>query len=139
MSRSGGLSLAVAMFAGALVPEPARAAGFLFYETGSAEVGLASAGYTARAGGPSTLLSNPAGMTRLEGSQVQLGTQLAYGHLQFAHDAQTDPILGNNDRWPARLGQLREHVHPVLLLRLHLARLTASAEGHYNSGRCLWS
>jgi long-chain fatty acid transport protein len=96
MSRRGGLSLAVALAAGALVPD-ARAAGFLFYEVGSSEIGLASAGYTARAGSASTLLSNPAGMTRLEGSQVQVGAQLVYGHLAFAHDAQTDPILGTND------------------------------------------
>jgi long-chain fatty acid transport protein len=97
MSRGGRLSLAVALTAGALVPDIAWAAGFLFYETGTSEVGLASAGYAARAGGASTLLSNPAGMTRLEGSQVQLATQLVYGHLSFAHDARTDPILGTND------------------------------------------
>lgn len=99
MLRRARFSLVIALwwFACVLLPGTARAAGFLFYETGASEIGLASAGYAARALGPSTLLTNPAGMTGLEGSQVQLGTHLIYGHLQFAHDAQTDPILGTND------------------------------------------
>ena len=74
----------------------AQAAGFL-WRGGHPEVGLASAGFAARAASPSTLLTNPAGMSRLEGSQVELGSVLVYGHLQFAPDSQTDPILGRND------------------------------------------
>jgi len=81
----------------ALLPRAGRAAGFLFYETGTPEVGFASGGNAARALGPSTLLANPAGMTQLPGTQVQVGTELVYGHLQFAHNASTDPILGTND------------------------------------------
>jgi len=73
------------------------AGGILFYEVGTSEIGLASAGAAARAGSASTLLTNPAGLTRLEGTQVQVGTNLIYGHLQFTPDSQTDPILGTND------------------------------------------
>lgn len=60
-------------------------------------IGLASAGASARASSASTLLTNPAGMVRLEGTQVQVGTALVYGHLQFAPDSQTDARLGTND------------------------------------------
>jgi len=75
----------------------AYAAGFLFYEVGTPEIGLASAGSAARASSPSTLLNNPAGMTRLDGIQVQLGSALVYGHLHFSPDERTDPRLGTND------------------------------------------
>src|SRR5215469_8069047 len=81
----------------ALLPRAASAAGFLFYEVGTPEIGLASAGYSARAASPSTLLTNPAGMTRLQGTQVQVGSALVYGHLQFSPDSQTDRRLGTND------------------------------------------
>jgi long-chain fatty acid transport protein len=81
----------------ALLPTVASAAGFLWYEMGTSEIGLASAGVTARAGSPSTLLSNPAGLTRVEGTQVQVGTNLIYGHIEFSPDSQTDPFLGNNN------------------------------------------
>jgi long-chain fatty acid transport protein len=93
------ISLVVALSSAgiALLPGGARAAGFLFYEVGSSEIGLASAGYSARASTPSTLLNNPAGMTRLDGTQVQVGTNLVYGHIQFSPDSQTDPFLGNNN------------------------------------------
>jgi long-chain fatty acid transport protein len=94
-----GLSLVVTLSCagGALLPTAASAAGFLFYEVGTPEVGFASAGYVTRAASPSTLLTNPAGMTRLEGTQVQVGSELVYGHLQFAPDSRTDPVLGKND------------------------------------------
>ncbi len=93
------LSLAIASWCAglALLPATASAAGFLFYEVGTAEIGLASAGNAARAASPSTLLTNPAGMTRLEGTQVQVGSTLIYAHLHFAPDSQTDPILGRSD------------------------------------------
>ena len=81
----------------ALLPGSASAGGFLFYEVGTSEMGLASAGGAARANSPSTLLNNPAGMVCLEGTQVQVGTSLVYGHLQFAPDSQTDARLGTND------------------------------------------
>ena len=93
ISLLGALSCACS----ALLPTVASAAGFLFYEVGGTEVGLASAGTAARAGSPSTLLANPAGLTRLEGTQVQVSSTLVYGHLRFAPDSQTDAGLGTND------------------------------------------
>ena len=95
--RERPLIVALSFVAGALLPASASAGGFLFYEVGTAEIGLASAGAAARASSPSTLLTNPAGMVRLEGTQVQVGTSLVYGHLQFAPDSQTDARLGTND------------------------------------------
>ena len=59
--------------AGALAGAPASAGGLLLYEIGTEDVGLASAGYTARAQDASTVFTNPAGMTRLEGSQFDRG------------------------------------------------------------------
>ena len=35
-------------------------------------------------------------MTRLPGTQVQVGTQALYANLTFAPDAQTSPALGSN-------------------------------------------
>ena len=75
---------------------PARAGGLLLYEVGSADVGLASAGYTARAQDASTVFTNPAGMTRLEGTQATLGAQVLYGDLGFSIGQGTSPALGTN-------------------------------------------
>ena len=75
----------------------AHGAGFLFYEVGTPELGFASAAGPARARSPSTLLTNPAGLTQLDGTQVQVASILVYGHLQFEPNSQTDPILGTND------------------------------------------
>jgi long-chain fatty acid transport protein len=58
-------------------------------------MGYASAGWAARADGPVTLFTNPAGMTRLDGIQVQFGVEALYGSLTFAPDASTN-VAGNN-------------------------------------------
>jgi long-chain fatty acid transport protein len=55
--------------------QPASAGGVLLYEFGTAEVGLAAAGYAARAQDASTAFTNPAGMTRLAGTQALAGGQ----------------------------------------------------------------
>ena len=89
VKRGCSLLVALSLLGGALVPGAASAGGFLWYEVGTSEIGLASAGVTARAGSPSTLLSNPAGLTRVEGTQVQVGTNLIYGHRQFSLKAAT--------------------------------------------------
>jgi long-chain fatty acid transport protein len=73
----------------------ARAGGVILYEVGTPDVGYASAGWAARAEGPVTVLTNPAGMTRLDGIQVELGTQALYGQLQFSPDALTT-VPGTN-------------------------------------------
>jgi len=60
-------------------------------------VGLAAAGYAARASDASTVLTNPAGMTRLDGQQLLLGTQMLYSNLKFSPGSGTSPELGRNN------------------------------------------
>ena len=76
---------------------PAFAGGILLYEAGTPDVGLASAGWGARAQDASTILTNPAGMTRLEGSQVMLGAQALYGDYKFSIGSGTSSRLGADD------------------------------------------
>jgi len=78
-----------------LLPGGARAGGVLLYEVGTQDIGYASAGYASRADGPVTLLTNPAGMTRLDGIQVEVGTEALFGAFTFAPDANTT-VSGNN-------------------------------------------
>ena len=75
----------------------AQAGGIFLYEIGTPDVGLASAGYAARADDASTLFKNPAGMSRLEGAQLQGGLQALYGSVSFTPDANTSARLGTED------------------------------------------
>jgi long-chain fatty acid transport protein len=86
-----------ALACSALAPHSAQGGGIELYEIGSPDIGLASAGYSARAQDASTLFKNPAGMSLLQGSQFQGGLQLTYGSVTFSPDAGTSPGLGNND------------------------------------------
>ena len=83
--------------AGLLAAAPASAGGLSLYEIGTEDVGLASAGYTARAQDASTVFTNPAGMTRLDGTQVTMGVQALYGDLGFSIGQGTSPGLGNGN------------------------------------------
>jgi long-chain fatty acid transport protein len=85
---------ALALCAGALLAGPVAAGGLYVYEFGTAEVGLASAGYGARAQDASTAFTNPAGMTRLAGTQLLASGQLAYGRTDFGIGFGTSPALG---------------------------------------------
>jgi len=82
---------------GALAANTAAAGGISLYEVGTADVGLASAGYSARAQDASTVLTNPAGMTRLAGDQLTLGAQLLYADLGFSAGQGTSPALGSDN------------------------------------------
>jgi len=88
------LALIVAVLFG---PVQAGAGGLSLYEVGTADVGLASAGYGARAQDASTVLTNPAGMTRLEGTQVLAGAQVLYGKYDFSIGSGTSRELGGGD------------------------------------------
>lgn len=88
---------AAALAVGLLGGGPASAGGLLFYEFGTAEVGLAAAGYAARAQDASTAFTNPAGMTRLEGTQALAGGQLMWLNQKFSIGSGTSPALGGND------------------------------------------
>lgn len=81
----------------AFVPIAVQAGGLMMTEVGSADIGLASAGYGARAQDPTTLLTNPAGLTQLKGTQVQMGGQLLYGDMSFSSSSGTTPALGSNE------------------------------------------
>lgn len=100
------------------------AGGIMLYEVGTDNAGLANAGAAARAQGPSTIASNPAGMSYLPGTQITGGLQLLYGSLQFDRDGDTnvtgngsgnalDPIPGASffishaldDQWSVGFGQ----------------------------------
>jgi long-chain fatty acid transport protein len=72
-----------------MLPGAASAGGFFLYEVGTPDVGLASAGYAARAQDASTAFTNPAGMTLLDHSQLLVGVQPLYTHLNFAQDQST--------------------------------------------------
>jgi long-chain fatty acid transport protein len=87
----------LALYAGGFATGPASAGGLIAYEVGTADVGLASAGYNARAQDPSTILTNPAGMTRLEGTQFLAAGQVDYGWTEFSIGAGTSPVLGRGD------------------------------------------
>ena len=76
---------------------PAMAGGLIAYEFGTAEVGLASAGYGARAQDASTMFTNPAGMTRLAGTQVLAAGQVLWGNTKFSIGSGTSPALGGSD------------------------------------------
>jgi long-chain fatty acid transport protein len=95
------LAARAALFASAGIAAVAAgsafAGGIILYEVGTADVGLASAGYTARAQDASTVFTNPAGMTRLEGNQLTLGAQLLHADLGFSIGQPTSPTLGGGD------------------------------------------
>ncbi|WP_449105823.1 OmpP1/FadL family transporter [Pseudomonas mohnii] len=108
----------------ALCCQQAWAGGIMLYEIGTDNTGLANAGAAARAQGPSTIASNPAGMSYLPGTQITAGLQVLYGDLSFDRDANTnvpgsgsgnalDPIPGGSffvthqldDHWSVGFGQ----------------------------------
>jgi len=85
----------VIMAVASLLPALVQAGGPSLYEIATADVGLASAGWAARAQDPATLLKNPAGMSRLEGNQFQGGAQLLQGGIAFSPSAGTS-VDGNS-------------------------------------------
>jgi long-chain fatty acid transport protein len=70
-TRSIGLALMTALLMAAL-GSSTWAGGIYLYEKSATDVALGSAGWTARANDPSTIFSNPAGLTRLEGAHFDL-------------------------------------------------------------------
>ena len=78
------------------------AGGISLYEMGSPDVGLAAAGYAARAQDASTVFTNPAGMSRLDKSQLLGGLQALYGNVEFTPNSNTSvggPDGGNALGW----------------------------------------
>lgn len=85
------------IFFASLVGSNVYGGGILLYETGTPEVGLAAAGWAARAQDAATVATNPAGMTRLEGDEIMIGTQLLYGVADFTPNSLTTTPGGNGD------------------------------------------
>lgn len=69
--------------------EVVYAGGLLSYEIGTPDLGLASAGYAARAQDAATAMTNPAGMTRLYSTELMVGLQPLYGQLTFTPNGNT--------------------------------------------------
>jgi len=92
------LALVLALLGSAVLgPVSSMAGGLLLYEVGTADIGLASAGYNARAQDASTVFTNPAGMTKLEGTQVLAAGQVLWGNNEFSIGSGTSPELGDED------------------------------------------
>ena len=71
VSRNFGAGILFAL----LIASSAQAGGLYLYELGTPDVGAAAAGWAARAQDASTVFTNPAGMTRLEKSELLVGVQ----------------------------------------------------------------
>ncbi len=92
MRRTKNLTLVVSpcLLGMVLICSKAAGSGIILYELGTPDVGLASAGYAARAQDASILFRNPAGMSLLEDSEVQPGGQFLYGDFAFRANRNTD-------------------------------------------------
>ena len=81
--------LAITSLVMAIALPQAQAGGLYLYELGTPDVGAAAAGWAARAQDASTVFTNPAGMTRLEKSELLVGNQPLYLHSEFSPDSNT--------------------------------------------------
>ncbi|GLR09002.1 fatty acid transporter [Mixta theicola] len=71
---------------GIFVSMASQASGLYLYEIGTEDTGLAGAGQAARAQDASTLVTNPAGMTRLPDRMLTGGLQALYGDTPYTLD-----------------------------------------------------
>jgi len=92
LGRRAALATAFLVLAG---PGSGRAGGILLYETGTPDMFTAGAGWAARAQDAATVLTNPAGMTRIQGGDFLLGAGALYGDVQFTPDASTSVSGGD--------------------------------------------
>jgi long-chain fatty acid transport protein len=95
MSYSNRIFWAIMLLAFLGAPQ-AWAGGFFNYEIGTPDLGLASAGYAARAEDAATVFTNPAGMARLQGTNVMLGAQAVYGKIRLDPGPATGPQTGDD-------------------------------------------
>jgi len=71
---------------------PALAGGFKLSEYSVRDLGMANAGYAALADDPSTIWSNPAGLTQLKGLQAQIGFHGIIGDGSFENNGSVDAL-----------------------------------------------
>ncbi len=79
------------------LPCSMQGGGIILYEIGTAEVRLASAGWSSRAEDPSTVFTNPAGMTRIQEGAIQVGGEAINAHIQFDSNSKTTVSGTNGD------------------------------------------
>jgi long-chain fatty acid transport protein len=82
------------MLAGILIGSPSWGAALWLYESGAPDLGTAGAGRAALANDASTAGANPAGMTRLDRSQMLVAVQGIYVNSRF--DIDTDSFGGGD-------------------------------------------
>ena len=90
----GGVAALLGLF-GTGLAGPAWAGGVFLYEMATPDLGTASAGRAAAADNAATAFGNPAGMTRLDQSQMLVGIQPAYGITHFDKGNDTTVSGGN--------------------------------------------
>ncbi len=78
-----------------LVSTPCWAGGLYITETGLTSQGTAHAGALAYANDASAAWLNPAGMTRLSGTEIQAAAGVLFGQVEFEQDPGT-PVAGGN-------------------------------------------
>jgi len=79
---------------GMVVTTASQAGGLYLYETGTDDVGLASAGMAARAQDATVQFMNPTGLSHLQGRHLTMGGQLLYGDVPYDLD---DPAYDDVD------------------------------------------
>jgi long-chain fatty acid transport protein len=94
----------------------ANAAGFALQEYSVRDLGQANAGLAARADDASTIFSNPAGMTRLDGISVTAGASAVLGSARF-QDAGSRDALGQ----PMQGGEGGEFLADAVVPNLYVA------------------
>ena len=87
----------VGILLASLIVSSAQAGGLYLYELGTPDVGAAAAGWAARAQDAATVFTNPAGMTRLEKSELLVGVQPLYLHAEFSPDSNTTTSGSDGD------------------------------------------
>ena len=87
-----GLLIAVALSVRA-APAEAQCGGLCLYEVGTQDMGVSGAGAGARAQDPGTVLFNPAGMSRLEDTQLHVGmvNLISTSSFEFQVSDKTEP------------------------------------------------
>ena len=87
--------VAAGVLAATVAATSAHAGGLFLYEMATPDLGTASAGRAAAADNAATAFGNPAGMTRLDQSQMLVGIQPAYGITHFDKGNDTTVSGGN--------------------------------------------
>src|SRR5262249_33326756 len=90
-----GVHVTVLALCVALAASAAQAAGLYIYDVGTPDLGLAAAGRAALANDASTVMGNPAGMTRLDRSQLTSSLYTIIPSMQFDRGPNTTFSGGN--------------------------------------------